>query len=629
VALETTFPGSDLFPGDTVVPVPAEDDFNLWTFHFETQLTELAVDNLDPNTEYEIQIRAVSTDGITSDWTDSIWYITPHDADAPSVPSAPIVTAKLGAFTVTWDGKTENGGKMEPDFAYVNVWANSTKIGSISVATGGTIAWNGGDYGATYAFSLSAVDTNGNESVKSETTGQATVPIVDVDLINAKIDGANIQPGTINAADAIIGNTITGDLIEANSIDGDRIKANSITADQLDVGALNGVTLTGVTINGGIFETTGRSEVDDTEPGWFIGSDGHATVNSSDGVKYFEVKPSGSNPYVLIGDESSAHLKVGKGAITGLTTLDLAAGLINLVDPGGSGRHLQFAIDGVFNQAGLTTDSSTSLVVVSKDLNFSTSPIGGQEASGSITLDTSPTTGGHGPYFHLNKSGTVELGVGVKDNGDRGSSSGFRLLYNSGLKLWVDQTVTTTFSFGQWNVAADDGISFNVFDGDAKLTINPGSSSDPSHSDIRFDQFLPSTSSTANMFYDSSSGRIFKGSTSASKYKVNVEDASYPTDIPLNPKTWYDRAASETYAAALDKADGDPSKIPADELSGILDIKPIPGVIAEDVVAAGLDEYVTYVNGEIDGLMYDRLWIPYVKGLLDRVAALEAQLASK
>jgi hypothetical protein len=116
--------------------------------------------------------------------------------------------------------------------------------------------------------------------------------------------------------------------------------------------------------------------------------------------------------------------------------------------------------------------------------------------------------------------------------------------------------------------------------------------------------------------------------TSARKYKLVEEPV--PTDLPLNilklqPKTWFDKGTVERYSKALDDSE-DLSEI------DIPYIERIPGLIAEDVVDAGLEQYVTYGeaddqgNREVEGLMYDRLWtllIPLVKDLCNRVTALE------
>lgn len=137
-------------------------------------------------------------------------------------------------------------------------------------------------------------------------------------------------------------------------------------------------------------------------------------------------------------------------------------------------------------------------------------------------------------------------------------------------------------------------------------------------------------SSAANVHITSygTLGRV----TSASKYKLNIEE--FPTDkydrvLELIPKTWYDKSAVENYAESLANGEGDMVEEEAPYISRI------PGLIAEDVEAAGLSEFVSYgepdENGkrEIEGLMYDRLitlLIPIVKRLKGKVESIEGRI---
>jgi hypothetical protein len=133
----------------------------------------------------------------------------------------------------------------------------------------------------------------------------------------------------------------------------------------------------------------------------------------------------------------------------------------------------------------------------------------------------------------------------------------------------------------------------------------------------------------ANMFI-TSAGTLGR-STSSRKYKLLEEPV--PDDLPpkilnLIPKTWYDKNACEAYADALSKGE-DISKI------DIPPIERIPGLIAEDVEAAGLGQYVVYGepdekgNRPVEGIMYDRLWtllIPLVKELSEKVQVLQTRV---
>ncbi|MFE4759061.1 hypothetical protein ACFRIB_54645, partial [Streptomyces mirabilis] len=120
--------------------------------------------------------------------------------------------------------------------------------------------------------------------------------------------------------------------------------------------------------------------------------------------------------------------------------------------------------------------------------------------------------------------------------------------------------------------------------------------------------------------------------TSASKYKINIEELpaeKYDRVLNLLPKTWYDKNSVEKYAENLADGKGDTTGEEAPYISRI------PGLIAEDVEAAGLPEFVSYGEPdetgkrEIEGLMYDRLTtllIPIVKGLKEKVENIEGRM---
>src|SRR5690606_21322111 len=98
-------------------------------------------------------------------------------------------------------------------------------------------------------------------------------------------------------------------------------------------------------------------------------------------------------------------------------------------------------------------------------------------------------------------------------------------------------------------------------------------------------------------------------STSARKYKLLEEPIKCDPYKILNltPKTWYDKQAVEDYAKYLD----------GNKDVELQEIKRHSGLIAEDVIDVGLEQYVIYgENKEVEGLQYDRLWtllIPIVK----------------
>lgn len=121
-----------------------------------------------------------------------------------------------------------------------------------------------------------------------------------------------------------------------------------------------------------------------------------------------------------------------------------------------------------------------------------------------------------------------------------------------------------------------------------------------------------------------SSTGVLKRSTSATKYKLDITDydtalaKGYDLIEKINPKMWFDKGQVERYAKSL--SDGSTAD-PDDKVNRVY------GLIAEDLEAAGLHEFITRgQNDEIEGIDYAKLWtllIPVTKDLNDRLTKLE------
>lgn len=103
--------------------------------------------------------------------------------------------------------------------------------------------------------------------------------------------------------------------------------------------------------------------------------------------------------------------------------------------------------------------------------------------------------------------------------------------------------------------------------------------------------------------------------SSSKRFKLAIDDIkSDPYNVlKIKPRSWFDKNNTEKYAELLTKRyNGENVNI--DDIDD--DIKRIPGLIAEEVEEAGLPEFVTYRDGKIDGVQYDRfpiLFIPILK----------------
>ena len=140
-----------------------------------------------------------------------------------------------------------------------------------------------------------------------------------------------------------------------------------------------------------------------------------------------------------------------------------------------------------------------------------------------------------------------------------------------------------------------------------------------------------SATQAANM-YINDQGFIYHTS-SASRYKMNIENLTKPNDysyniLKLNPKQWFDRGETERYAKYL-TAEYTKEELD-DEFKQLClssNITPCYGLIAEDVKEAGLEEFCEFSkdengNKKIEGVQYDRLPILMIPILRDLVSCM-------
>ncbi|NRG47563.1 hypothetical protein HRF87_22820 [Bacillus sp. CRN 9] len=122
---------------------------------------------------------------------------------------------------------------------------------------------------------------------------------------------------------------------------------------------------------------------------------------------------------------------------------------------------------------------------------------------------------------------------------------------------------------------------------------------------------------------------------SARRFKLLIEDMDqeqFPKILQVNPRTWFDKGQTERYSSLLEReANGEEIDWENEDVG---ELKRITGVIAEEVEAAGLNEFVQYKREpdgthSVQGVAYERLWlplIPIVRSLVSRVEQLESKL---
>ena len=125
----------------------------------------------------------------------------------------------------------------------------------------------------------------------------------------------------------------------------------------------------------------------------------------------------------------------------------------------------------------------------------------------------------------------------------------------------------------------------------------------------------PTTGSTANarLVTVAANFYLIHISTSAAKYKLDQQILDTGLNIlNLQPKTWIDKAEYEKNGNSFEG------------------LRRLPGFIAEDLIEAGLEEFVEYdFYGEVESISYERLVaavIPVLRHQQEKIQSLEDRL---
>lgn len=175
---------------------------------------------LRPGETWVVRVRAVSVTNIVGPWSDMVEGAVARDEEAPLAPSQPVVTSRLGAVRVEWDGFFEGQALPPHDFRYVEVALGASSAPEDLVGTllgAGALPVTGLAMGGTFYARLRGVDRSGN-----------------------------VGPWSPAASVTVVG--VTGEDLTAGSITANHIAAGSLTAEALSADALNGQVITGATI---------------------------------------------------------------------------------------------------------------------------------------------------------------------------------------------------------------------------------------------------------------------------------------------------------------------------------------------------------------------------------------------
>lgn len=190
----------------------------------------------------------------------------------------------------------------------------------------------------------------------------------------------------------------------------------------------------------------------------------------------------------------------------------------------------------------------------------------------------------------LQVNGTVTVAPAASANAQH-------IVLNQGYSLYADNTGAGAANNRLWVDCPDDG----------QVVIGPRAGAS-ALADVRI-RTDATTASAANVFINSSTYQISR-STSSLKYKQDVEDLTLDLNAvkQLRPVRFHDKGEMQS----------DPDNA-----------RWYVGLIAEEVHALGLTQFVTYMDGEPDALMYDRLCVALIHWNRDaenRIAALEEKV---
>lgn len=143
--------------------------------------TNIELSPLIDQIQYEIRVRAVSTNGIRGPWT-SVLFTGGGDVTAPSLPTAISAVGDFKYITIKWTNPPQS------DFNYVEVWENATNttVGAtkVGISSGDTFQRTNLPIDTTKWYFLKSVDYSGNVSGFTSGVSATTTGVEDADFAN-------------------------------------------------------------------------------------------------------------------------------------------------------------------------------------------------------------------------------------------------------------------------------------------------------------------------------------------------------------------------------------------------------------------------------------------------------------
>lgn len=401
-------------------------------------------------------------------------------------------------------------------------------------------------------------------------------------VLTTELNASKIVTGELNAADVSIVNLSASSIISGD-LDASKIRVRNLNASEINSGELNAINIYGSTITGSDF----------------IGGRLSALNNNTD----FNL--------------NTGSLTIGRGANIEFTD---------------SGNKLYYNRNlGAYNHTagvgfGTSINDRYPFAYLGTVEGGSLSATDERDFSGFITNTLARTKVDEignsvvGQVFHI-RDKAIDFNKGIKFN-FQSESSGVAYVYpiNTGSCSYSLGRVGNKWWEGHFDKIFADvslGVSGTMY-ANGQATFNGRL--------VAHSARQNSVTYTANLNIGVTGGLISRVSSSQ-KYKLVTEDITLnPYDLlKVNPRMWFDKNNTEQYADLLTRQEkGETVDCKGEK------IRRIPGLVAEEVEAAGLGLFVGYdENDKVESVLYDRAWImliPIVRELVQRIEKLEHKL---
>lgn len=431
-----------------------------------------------------------------------------------------------------------------------------------------------------FTFSL---DTIPNVQYPSKPTDVALFLIVAaVAPTGTKVTLSGVKVVQAATAVRIADGAVTAGKIAAGAVTAGTIAANAVTADSIRAGAIDGMIITGATVQ------TDKA----SNQGVKFNNDGLVAFNSA-GKKVIQLNgrtATITGGVIQSSDDPTKGVRLDASSLTAWGNDNVSN--LRIVGAYGGWERVQVQF---------TTPRSARW----QPAIFTENTTGGdrQWPQGALIVS--------GLEMFTNSSGRAELVLGPELAWKLGTAYGnlSRPAYIEAQRDNMTISYNDLDMFGR-NVTIRPGSGVS----NATTTIRNGTITLHSDAKVIKTYNIPNSSGSYAVKMNSNWELSYASSTRAIKHDIKPDECDPEALLGLHPLTWWDKHEVETFTA-----DPSPHRMPVR----------VPGLVAEDVDAAGLTPYVLYEDGAPHALHYDRLWIlliPLVRRLTERLNVLETYL---